>query len=375
MGNCCNKCNCKPCNCSCGLPRGIFKPCQPDCKYATLPTFVVEKPDNLKTLRIVLVHVKSNNTTYYIDCQGRIVQTWTGTVEQDDYNYVANPLNLRNQWLVDRMNSLVYYYDSRGVYYKSSIKDTRDVIVVEELPQIELAETNTLYVLSSDGSEYFTKDHLTWVRAGGKDLRPATATTLGGIKVGDNLTITDDGTLSASGTAVVNNGKTTLSRNGTPIGSWTANQPADTEINVPVPTKVSELTNDLQFRTKAQVESELLVKMDKPSNIGTTGQVLRKTATGSEWSDSSSLGGAWGSISGTLSDQTDLQLALDAKISNPTGGNVGQVLTKTGSGSGWSNLPIATATTFGTVKIAVSSVDIGEGADLPAGTIYAVIGA
>lgn len=78
-----------------------------------------------------------------------------------------------------------------------------------------------------------------------------------------------------------------------------------------------------------------------PASAGTTGQVLTKTATGADWQDVDGLpaggttgqvltknsstdgdaswqtpqsgGGTWGSITGTLSDQTDLQNALNAK--------------------------------------------------------------
>jgi hypothetical protein len=53
---------------------------------------------------------------------------------------------------------------------------------------------------------------------------------------------------------------------------------------------------------------------------GTTGQVLAKNSNtnyDTEWVDVS--GGAWGTITGTLSNQTDLQAALDGKFDNPTG--------------------------------------------------------
>lgn len=49
---------------------------------------------------------------------------------------------------------------------------------------------------------------------------------------------------------------------------------------------------------------------------GTAGQVLTKTGTGADWADPAG-GGEWGSITGTLSDQTDLQTALNAKLDTP----------------------------------------------------------
>ena len=57
--------------------------------------------------------------------------------------------------------------------------------------------------------------------------------------------------------------------------------------------------------------------------VGTNGYVLSadsSEATGLKWVPASSGGGGtWGSITGTLSDQTDLQLALDAKQDEITG--------------------------------------------------------
>lgn len=56
--------------------------------------------------------------------------------------------------------------------------------------------------------------------------------------------------------------------------------------------------------------------------LGTAGQVMRVNsgATGLEWYTPSSGGGTWGSITGTLSDQMDLQSALNAS-GRLTGGN------------------------------------------------------
>lgn len=49
---------------------------------------------------------------------------------------------------------------------------------------------------------------------------------------------------------------------------------------------------------------------------GTTGQKLVKTSSkdfDTEWANDSG-GSTWGTITGTLSNQTDLQSALDAKV-------------------------------------------------------------
>lgn len=59
--------------------------------------------------------------------------------------------------------------------------------------------------------------------------------------------------------------------------------------------------------------------LDLDGDAGTNGQVLQTTGTGTQWVATSTLGissggGTWGSITGTLSDQTDLQTALNAKV-------------------------------------------------------------
>lgn len=62
---------------------------------------------------------------------------------------------------------------------------------------------------------------------------------------GSNITINGD-TISASQPAV-NNGKLTIQKNGSSIGTFTANQSSNTTANIIVPTKTSDLTNDSNF--------------------------------------------------------------------------------------------------------------------------------
>ena len=85
--------------------------------------------------------------------------------------------------------------------------------------------------------------------------------------------------------SVVNNGKLTIQKNGTTIQTFTANQSTDATVNVEVPTKTSELTNDSNYVTT----TDLANKQDK---ITTTNKLssslvdgLSKVATSGSYND------------------------------------------------------------------------------------------
>lgn len=61
------------------------------------------------------------------------------------------------------------------------------------------------------------------------------------LTAGNNITITNDNVISASGAAGANNGKLTIEKNGTEVGSFTADQATDTAINITVPTAATEV--------------------------------------------------------------------------------------------------------------------------------------
>lgn len=64
---------------------------------------------------------------------------------------------------------------------------------------------------------------------------------------GSNITISGD-TISAS-QPTVNNGKLTIQKNGSSVGTFTANQSTNVTANIVVPTKTSDITNDSGFVT------------------------------------------------------------------------------------------------------------------------------
>lgn len=83
---------------------------------AVIPSVVVESVENLKQLSDCFVHVTNINTTFYIDDKHRMIITWAGPVEFDNYDYMNNPLKLRSQAVYDFANNRVVYYNKVGEY-------------------------------------------------------------------------------------------------------------------------------------------------------------------------------------------------------------------------------------------------------------------
>lgn len=109
------------------------------------------------------------------------------------------------------------------------------------------------------------------------------------------------------------------------------------------PTLPSGAEGQLLKKTASGVEWS-----DAPVSLppgGTTGQVLTKTDTGSGWASLPEQKPAeWGKIEGTIDSQADLKNALDAKITSPETGVVGNYLKKTASGVEWADAPTGAAT-------------------------------
>lgn len=88
--------------------------------------------------------------------------------------------------------------------------------------------------------------------------------------------------------------------------------------------------------SQVDLKNALDAKITSPET-GVVGNYLKKTDSGVEWADAPTGGGAatWGGITGEISDQTDLKDALDKKITNPGVWSIGDVLTKTKDGEVW----------------------------------------
>ena len=123
-GQCCGKT--QGCQCKEYGPKvcGAIRPGEPKCPYqAVIPSLTVESVSNLKDLADCFVHVSDINTTFYIDDKHRIMTTWAGLVSVDDYDFDANPLNLRSQIAYDAKNSMAAVYDNQGSALKFQINE------------------------------------------------------------------------------------------------------------------------------------------------------------------------------------------------------------------------------------------------------------
>lgn len=101
------------------------------------------------------------------------------------------------------------------------------------------SSTITITVINNEDTSFLNKRGLAyfWNKINAKKQNKLTA--------GSNITINGD-TISASQPAV-NNGKLTIQKNGSSIGTFTANQSSNATANIIVPTKTSDLTNDSNF--------------------------------------------------------------------------------------------------------------------------------
>jgi len=137
-GECCGKpqgCQCKeygPKACGCIRQKA------PECPYeAVIPSVTVESISNLKDLADCFVHVSDINTTFYIDDKHRITTTWAGLVSVEDYDFDANPLNLRSQVAYDAKNNVAAIYDKQGNNFMFQIAEfDNDYMALNNKPAI-----------------------------------------------------------------------------------------------------------------------------------------------------------------------------------------------------------------------------------------------
>ena len=144
-----------------------------------------------------------------------------------------------------------------------------------------------------------------------------TAVTVGLLKSLDTSGLTEGGSLWLSTTA----------------GQWTQTMPTSPNhaVFLGTVTRVHANQGTVEVRIQNGYELQELhnVKITSASN----GQVLKYDSAQSLWvNGTDSSGVAWGGITGTLSSQTDLQTALDAKLAKAGGVITGDIQSNNGSG-------------------------------------------
>lgn len=99
------------------MPAKLVRGAEPECPAkAVIPCVELPTIDGLNKLYNSFVHVDSNNTTYYVDDRGMVLQVYAAPVQVNDYDYEANPLGLRSQEVWDFKNKRVIKYSATGEY-------------------------------------------------------------------------------------------------------------------------------------------------------------------------------------------------------------------------------------------------------------------
>lgn len=178
---------------------------------------------------------------------------------------------------------------------------------------VETAGVKSWSYIGSEGA-YYTKSE--------SDTKfVAKTTTINNIPLSNNITLTASDVNALSDTTVIGDGVLTLQKNGVNIDTFNANATANKSINITVPTDTSDLTNGAGFITAASlptVNNGTLTIQANGTTVGTfTANQAGNTTANIVVPDSAT----WGNITGTLSNQTDLQSALNDKYdaSNPDG--------------------------------------------------------
>ena len=161
------------------------------------------------------------------------------------------------------------------------------------------------------------------------------------LTAGTNITISADNTISAS-QPTVNNGQLTIQKNGTTINTFTANASGNVTANITVPTTVAELSDASTYVTQNNLTTQLANKQ----NVLTAGDHIN--------------------ISGNTIKAVDY-VHSDNPVSTS---QVTPVVTNDMIADG--TITADKLASGATVKLTLSTSDIGEGAALAANTLYGV---
>ena len=186
-------------------------------------------------------------------------------------------------------------------------------------------------------------------------IPPATTVKIGGVIIGDGLSVEADGTVSADDQ---------LPAGGTPGQVLTQGESGPEWTDAPDPLPTGGETGQVLTKTASGTAWDD-VPSDLPSG-GTDGQVLTKTTDGVAWEDAPEAGvtsfkGRTGAVTPQDGDYTaDMVGARPSTwtptandvgaIPNPSGGTPGQLLSKTESGAEWVDKPVMYVTVSGTTS-------------------------
>lgn len=161
------------------------------------------------------------------------------------------------------------------------------------------------------------------------------------LKAGANITISADNTISAS-QPTVNNGTLTIQKNGTNVTTFTANQSSNATANITVPTTVAELSDASTYVTQNNLTTQLANKQ----NVLTAGDHINITDNTIK------------AVDYVHSDNPVPASQVTPVVTNDMIADGTITADKLASGA--------------TVKLTLSTSDIGEGAALAANTLYGV---
>ena len=161
------------------------------------------------------------------------------------------------------------------------------------------------------------------------------------LTAGTNITISANNTISAS-QPTVNNGQLTIQKNGTTVNTFTANASGNVTANITVPTTVAELSDASTYVTQNNLSTQLANKQ----NVLTAGNHINIT-------DSTIK-----AVDYVHSDDPVSTSQVTPVVTNDMIADGTITANKLASGA--------------TVKLTLSTSDIGEGAALAANTLYGV---
>ena len=161
------------------------------------------------------------------------------------------------------------------------------------------------------------------------------------LTAGTNITISANNTISAS-QPTVNNGQLTIQKNGTTVNTFTANASGNVTANITVPTTVAELSDASTYVTQNNLSTQLANKQ----NVLTAGDHINIT------------GSTIKAVDYVHSDDPVSTSQVTPVVTNDMIADGTITANKLASGA--------------TVKLTLSTSDIGEGAALAANTLYGV---